>query len=87
MVPSSLRESLPQLPAEQRRRAFVPVALMGMMLTGAVWPAVEGWTSIILKVVLFATVSSCMTARLPRVNAAGGLLMLNVEELVVDNGA
>ena len=53
-VPSSLSASRPVLPEEDWRSAFVPVALMGTMFTGAVWRAVEGLTSMMLKVVLLA---------------------------------
>src|SRR5450755_367475 len=86
-VPSSLRPNLPVLPAEDWRKAFVPVALMGTMFTGTTWPAMDGATSAMLKVVLFATVSIWNTARLPAVKGTGGAPMLNLAEFVTDNGA
>src|ERR1019366_4808197 len=86
-VPSSLSVSLPQAPAEARRRAFVPAALMGTMFTGVVWPAAEGLSSRMLMVELFATLSIWSTARLPGVNGTGAGPMVNWAELVVLNGA
>ena len=85
-VPSSLSASRPVLPEEDWRSALVPVALMGTMFTGAVWLAVEGLTSMMLKVVLLAEVSICKTARLPGVNGTGGAPMVKVAEFVLKGG-
>jgi hypothetical protein len=52
------------------RNAFAPVPLIAMELTGLDWPAVEGFNSRIVKVVLLvADESAEKTARFPAVKA------------------
>ena len=82
-VPSSLSASRPVAAAEDSRSALAPVALTGTMLTGADWPATEGLTSMMLKVVLLAAVSSWKTAKFPGVNGTGGAPILKAGEFVL----